>query len=177
MEHFSDLARKRRSHRKFTDETVSEEQIQTLLDAALMSPTSKGMHSCSFCVVESPALLSALSGCKSMGSQFVGGAGCAIVVMADPSVSDVWIEDASAAAMSILYQAEDLGLGACWVQVRNRTAADGEDSEAVVRRILSLAEDKRIVSLVALGHKGMERKEQNMDKIQELKAEKVLRRH
>lgn len=175
MERFSELAKKRRSHRKFTDEKLTEEQIQTLLDAALMSPTSKGMHSYSFCVVESPELLAALSECKSVGSQFVSEARCAIVVMAEPSVSDVWIEDASTAAMSILYQAEDLDLGACWVQVRERNAADGEDSESVVRRLLSLPEDRRIVCFIAIGHKGMERKEQNMERMQSLKEEKVLR--
>lgn len=175
MEQFSELAKKRRSHRKFTADKLTEEQIQSLLDAALMAPTSKGLHSNSFAVVENAELLAALSRCKSMGSQFVADAQCAIVVMAEPGVSDVWIEDASTAAMSVLYQAEDLGLGACWVQVRERTDSDGRDSEAVVREILSISEDKRVVCILALGHKGMERKGQNMDKIELLKQEKVVR--
>ena len=175
MEQFSELARNRRSHRKFTDERVTEEQLQVLLDAALMAPTSKGMHSYSFCVVENAATLAALSQCKSMGSQFLSDAPCAIVVMAEPEISDVWIEDASTAAMSMLYQAEDLGLGACWVQIRERRDADGKDSEEVVRDILSLPASKRVVCLIALGHKGMARKEQNMEKIAALKTEKVVR--
>lgn len=175
MERFSELAKKRRSHRKFTPEKIGEEQIQLLLDAALMAPTSKGLHSYSFCVVEKPELLLALSQSKAMGSQFVADAACAIVVLAEPEISDVWIEDASTAAMSMLYQAEDLGLGACWVQIRERRDADGKDSEEVVRDILSLSASKRVVCLIALGHKGMERKEQNVEKIAALKAEKVVR--
>lgn len=175
MEHFSELAKKRRSHRKFTQEKLGEEQIQTLLDAALMAPTSKGLHSYSFCVVENPELLALLSQCKAMGSQFVAESVCAIVVMAEPEISDVWIEDASTAAMSVLYQAEDLGLGACWVQVRERKDAEGRDSEGIVREILSLPDEKRIVCLIALGHKGMERKGQNMERIEALKQEKVIR--
>lgn len=175
MEHFSELAEKRRSHRKFTDERLTEEQIQSLLDVALMAPTSKGLHSYSFCVVENPEKLTALSQCKDMGSQFVSGASCAIVVMADPEISDVWIEDSSTAAMSILYQSEALGLGACWVQVRNRKDSEGRDSEAVVRGILSLPENFRVVCFLAIGHKGMERKGQNMEKISALKADKVIR--
>lgn len=175
MERFSELAKKRRSHRKFTPEKIAEEQIQLLLDAALMAPTSKGLHSYSFCVVEKPELLLALSHSKAMGSQFVADAACAIVVLAEPEISDVWIEDASTAAMSILYQAEDIGLGACWVQIRERRDADGKDSEEVVRDILSLPASKRVVCLIALGHKGMERKEQNLEKIAALKTEKVVR--
>jgi nitroreductase len=175
MERFSELAKKRRSHRKFTPEKIAEEQIQLLLDAALMAPTSKGLHSYSFCVVEKPELLLALSQSKAMGSQFVVDAACAIVVLAEPEISDVWIEDASTAAMSMLYQAEDIGLGACWVQIRERRDADGKDSEEVVRDILSLPASKRVVCLIALGHKGMERKEQNLEKIAALKTEKVVR--
>jgi nitroreductase len=111
-----------------------------------------------------------------MGSQFVAEAACAIAVMAEPEISDVWIEDASTAAMSMLYQAEDLGLGACWVQVRERKDAEGRDSEDIVREILSLPKEKRIVCLIAFGYKGMERKGQNMEKIEALKQEKVVRK-
>ena len=175
MKQFLELVVNRRSHRKFTDEIVSEEHIQQLLDAALMAPTSKGLHSYSFCVVENKELLVRLSQAKAMGSQFVADAKSAIVVMAEPEISDVWIEDASTAAMTMLYQAEDLGLGACWVQIRERQDANGVDSESIVRDILALPENKRVVCLIALGHKGMERKGQNLEKIAALKAEKVVR--
>lgn len=175
MEHFSDLVKKRRSHRKFTCERVDETQIQTILDAALMAPTSKGLHSYSFYVVENPDLLQRLSACKSVGSQFVADASCAIVVAANPETSDVWIEDASTAATSMLYQAEDLGLGACWVQIRERLDADGNSSENIVRATLSIPETERLVCMIAIGHKGMDRKEQNMDRIEALKQEKVVR--
>lgn len=175
MEEFYELAQKRRSHRKFTPEAIAPEAIQRILEAAMMAPTSKGLHSYSFCVVEDHTLLVRLSQSKSMGSQFVADAKCAIVVMASPAISDVWIEDASTAAMSMLYQAEDLGLGACWVQVRSRKDADGNDSEEIVRGILALPDDTRVVCMVALGHKGMERKPQNMEKIEALIQEKVCR--
>ena len=165
MEQFSELARNRRSHRKFTDERVTEEQLQLLLDAALMAPTSKGMHSYSFCVVENTAMLSALAQCKSVGSQFLSDAPCAIVVMAESETSDVWIEDASVASTMMLLQAEDLGLGACWIQVRERTMPDGSQSEEEVRRILQLPANLRVLSIIALGNKGMERKPFNEERL------------
>ena len=40
MTEFKDLVRLRRSHRKFTEETISEEDMKCILRAALMSPTS-----------------------------------------------------------------------------------------------------------------------------------------
>ena len=147
MEHFSELAEKRRSHRKFTDERLTEEQIQSLLDVALMAPTSKGLHSYSFCVVENPETLVALSQCKDMGSQFASGAQCAIVVMADPEISDVWIEDASTAAMSILYQSEALGLGAVWTGVYPNPELAGPLGE-----FLGLPENVKPLCAIPIGH-------------------------
>lgn len=173
MKDFYELAQKRRSHRKFTPEAITSECMLNILETALMSPTSKGLHSYSFCVVENPELLIRLSAAKAVGGKFVAEAKCAIVVTADPTISDVWIEDASTAAMSMLYQAEDLGLGACWVQVRARKNAEGKNSEDIVREILSIPNNLRVVCMVVLGHKGMERKPQNMEKIQSLMQEKV----
>jgi nitroreductase len=45
MKNFKDLAQIRRSHRKFTDEEISAEDVKLILRAALMSPTSKGQRS------------------------------------------------------------------------------------------------------------------------------------
>ncbi|MBO7497919.1 MAG: nitroreductase family protein, partial [Bacteroidaceae bacterium] len=40
MESFSELIKTRRSMRKFTDEELTQEQVELLLQAALMSPSS-----------------------------------------------------------------------------------------------------------------------------------------
>jgi nitroreductase len=172
---FKDLIKSRRSCRTFTEEPLTEEQVVALMRAALMSPSSHRTNGWQFVLVDDREKLHALSACKEHGSGLIDGAPLAIVVCADSSVSDVWIEDASTAAMSILYQSEALGLGACWVQVRNRKNAEGVDSEVVVRDILSLPENMRVVCFLAIGHKGMERKGQNMEKIAALKADKVIR--
>lgn len=41
MENFSDLIKKRRSTRKFTEEELTQEQVVSLLKAGLMAPSSK----------------------------------------------------------------------------------------------------------------------------------------
>ena len=52
MTEFKDLVRLRRSHRKFTDEEISPEDVQLIMRAALMSPTSKSQRAWQFVVVD-----------------------------------------------------------------------------------------------------------------------------
>lgn len=125
MESFSDLIKNRRSMRKFTDEELTQEEVVALMKAALMAPTSKRSNSWQFVVVDDKETLRKLSRCKEQASQFIADAVLAVVVMADPMASDVWIEDASIASIYLQLQAEDLGLGSCWVQVRERFASPG----------------------------------------------------
>lgn len=165
MENFSELVRLRRSMRKFTDEPLTSEQVETLMRAALMSPSSKGKHSWHFVVVEDQSMLERLSHCKAQGADFLAGAPLAIVVLGDSQESDVWVEDASVASTVLLYAAEDLGLGACWIQVRERYMEDGTPADSVVRALLDIPEPLRVLSIVAVGHKGMERKPFNEDRL------------
>lgn len=158
MEKFSELIKNRRSMRKFTAEELSQEEVVTLLKAALMAPTSKRSNSWQFIVVDDKALLQELSRCKEQASSFIADAALAIVVTADPLASDVWIEDASIASIIIQLQAEDLGLGSCWVQVRERVAASGVPSDEFVREVLDIPLQLQVLSVIAIGHKGMERK-------------------
>ena len=129
MENFSELIKNRRSMRKFTDEELTQDQVVTLMKAALMSPSSKRSNSWQFVVIDDKEVLKELSHCKEQASSFIADAALAIVVMADPLASDVWIEDASIASIMIQLQAEDLGLGSCWVQVRERFTATGMPSD------------------------------------------------
>lgn len=162
---FEKLIAQRRSIRKFTEEQLTEDELRLLLRAALMAPSSKGTHSYEFYVVQDKEKLEVLSHAKDRGAELVSGAPTAIVVAAKPEVSDVWIEDASVASTMLLLQAEDMGLGACWVQIRKRQDEMGKDAEENVRNILSIPSNVRIVSIIAVGHKGMERKPQNEEKL------------
>lgn len=165
MESFSDLVRLRRSMRKFTDEEIPADVVAQLLKSALMAPSSKGKHAWHFVVVDDKAMLEKLALCKAQGADFLAGAPLAIVVVGDSEESDVWIEDASVASTVLLYQAEDLGLGACWIQVRERYTEEGEPADNIVRYLLGIPEPMRVVSIIAVGYKGMERKPFNEDRL------------
>ena len=52
-------------------------------------------------MVDDKEVLKELSHCKEQASSFIADAALAIVVMADPLASDVWIEDASIASIMI----------------------------------------------------------------------------
>jgi len=158
MEQFSELIKNRRSIRKFTSEDLKQEEVVNLLKAALMSPSSKRTNPWQFIVVDDKETLDKLAHCKENSASFIADATLAIVVAADPLASDVWIEDASIASIMIQLQAEDLGLGSCWVQVRERYTATGMSSDEYVHGILDIPMQLQVLSIIAIGHKGMERK-------------------
>ena len=152
--------------RKFTEEELTQEEVVALLRAALMSPSSKRTNSWQFVVVDDRETLQKLSRCKEMASSFLADAALGIVVMADPLASDVWIEDAAIASLMIQLQAEDLGLGSCWIQVRERFTPEGIPSGEFVHDVLDIPLQLQVLSIVAVGHKGMERKPFNEEHLQ-----------
>ena len=166
MEQCSDLIKNRRSMRKFTEEELTQDQVVTLLKAALMSPSSKRSNPWQFIAVGNKEILQKLSLCKTMGASFLSDASLGIVVLADPLASDVWIEDAAIASLMIQLQAEDLGLGSCWIQVRERFTASGVPSNEYVHEVLDIPLHLQVLSIVAVGHKGMERKPFNEEHLQ-----------
>jgi nitroreductase len=162
---FCELAQQRRSHRKFTEQEVDAEALRLILRAGLMSPTSKGQRAWQFVVVEDKTDLEKIADAKDMGSQFLKGAPVAIVVLGDPMQNDCWVEDGSIAAVSMQYQAEELGLGSCWIQMRGRGLSDGTTADEVIRGVLGIPDNMNVLCVLAIGHKADERKPQNEDKL------------
>lgn len=166
MRKFEQLIKERRSTRNFTDELLRQEDVEILLKAALMSPTSKNTTEWSFIVVENKQTLELLAGCKAHGAAMIGKAPLAIVVCADPFLNDVWIEDAAIASIYIQLQAEDLGLGSCWVQIRNRETKNGSSSEEYVREVLNIPMHMQVLSIIPIGYKAKSRDPFDENKLQ-----------
>jgi len=147
----TDLMLKRRSTRKFNDDPITKEELEKILEAALLAPTSMNRKPCNFMVVERKEVLKELSECKDHGANLIEGADKAIVVIADTLIADTWIEDSSIALTHMHLMATELDIGSCWVQVHLRNK-DGEDSEEIVKNILKIDDHYRIVGILALGH-------------------------
>lgn len=156
MEDFATLIRNRRSTRRFTDELLTPEQVAAILRAGLMAPSSKRRNPWQFVVVEDKEMLQALSGCKPHGAAFVAGCALAVVVLADVMASDVWVEDAAIASIYMQLQAEDLGLGSCWCQLRNRQTENEEEAAQYVRNLLNIPYRMEVLSIIGIGHKQKE---------------------
>ena len=171
MEHFKALVQQRRSNRKFTNQQVDAEDVQLILRAALMSPTAKNSRAWRFVVVDNKTDIEKMSEAKNSGAAFLSGAPLAIVVLGNPDEDECWIEDGSIAAVTMQYQAEELGLGSCWIQMRGRGLSDGTSADDIIHGILSLPEEMRVLCVLAIGHPADERPLQNEDR---LKWENVM---
>ncbi len=149
---FIDLVRSRKTCRRFTDEPLSEEEASLIVEAGDKAPSSRNLRPVRLVPVADVGRIRELALCKDHGSDALLTATFAVVVAADPSVCDVWIEDASLATIFMQMEAEDLGLGSCWVQVRLRTG-DGEPAEDRVRRAMGLDPSWKVLSIVAFGRR------------------------
>lgn len=155
----------RRSIRKFTADAVTEQDVKELKRAALSAPTSKNGHPWQFVFVTNADVIRQLSQCKDAGAQFLETAPLAVVVMADPEKSDVWIEDASIAAAFIQLQAESLGLGSCWCQVRKRGFGDGRNAEEIVRNIVGAPDTLAVECIIGIGYREKPRSAYSDDRL------------
>lgn len=153
-----DLLKTRRSIRKFQDKKVEKEKLDAILKGALLSPSSKGKMPWEFVVASNEELVKKLSQCKEQGSKFLAGAPLAIVVAADPEVSDVWIEDASIASVIIQLTAHSLGLDSTWIQIRERFHKDNVKAEDYVKQVLGIPEKYSVECIIAIGYKDEEKK-------------------
>lgn len=148
-----ELLLKRRSIRQFKDKKVEKEKIENILKCALVSPSSRSVMPWYFTVVDNKDTIKKLSKSKLHGSELIEGSPLAIVVSADPSKTDVWIEDCSIACTIIQLAAEDLGLSSCWVQIRGRMHNDNETSEDFVKKTLNIPKEMVIEAVIAIGYK------------------------
>ena len=93
-------------------------------------------------------------------------AGCAILVFANPEKTDVWVEDCSIALTLMQMEAQKLGLGSCWVQIRNRQAqGEQQSSNALVKALLNVPEQYDVLAILALGEPDEKKTPYQLDKL------------
>jgi nitroreductase len=147
-----DLLYKRRSIRKYQQIPVEREKIEQLTKAALLAPSAKSAMSQKFIIIEDKKVLEELSHVRDHASSYLRYAPLAIVVLGDSDVIDVWTEDTSIAATIIQLTATSLGLGSCWIQIRNRMHAPDVTAEDYVKKLLSIPDQLKVECMIALGY-------------------------
>jgi nitroreductase len=141
-----DWIKARRSIREYTSQPVTDEQIQTLLEAAMAAPSSSNLKPWEFIVVRDAGLKQELSQVHAY-ADMAADASVVFVVCGRPGDSRHWVEDCSAATENLLLAATALGLGAVWVGIYPRPERENE-----VQRILHLPEGWRALCIVPVGH-------------------------
>ena len=141
----------RRSIRKYTEEDVSKEDLEKILEAAICAPSAGNRQAWDFVVVRDDSVKKALVG-AALGQKFIAEAPVVIVVCANMERSAAryrargsglyCIQDTAAAIQNMLLAITALGLGACWI---------GAFHEEGVTKILELPASVRPVAILPIG--------------------------
>jgi nitroreductase len=153
---FNELVEKRRSVRLYTERPVEAGKIDAIIEAALRSPTGAARRPWTFVVITDKTLREKLSVAKPGGAAFVKDAPVAVVVCGDPSVSGLWVEDCSIAAVTMQYAAHALGLGSRWAHMNGNNFADGTTSTQYIATLLGLPDSLTVLCIIAIGYPGEE---------------------
>lgn len=161
-----ELLRERRTIRQYSNQPVSPEKTELLKEAVLRSPSSKNINPWEFIFIDDVDTILQLEDCKPHGTKPLQTARLAVVICANENKNDVWIEDCSIAAILLQLTAQSLGLGSCWVQIRNRMHSDTVSAEKYIQDLLNIPENFRVLNIVTIGYPIEERKGKPYEELQ-----------
>jgi nitroreductase len=117
MENLLDLIYTRRSVREFSDEAVTNKQVDTMLKAAMAAPSFKNLQPWHFVVVRKRKTLDKLAQVHKY-AYMLKTAPLAVIVCGDQEESELhWVEDTCVATQNLLLAAGALGLGGVWISL------------------------------------------------------------
>ena len=147
-----EILRKRRSIRKYTDQKIEQGKIELLKEAVLRAPTSKNLNPWEFIFIDDLEIIAQLKNCKPHGANPLATAPLAVIVCADETINDAWVEDCSIASIILQLTAQSLELGSCWVHVHNRMHSEDMSSERYIQNLINIPEDFRVLNIISIGY-------------------------
>jgi nitroreductase len=153
-----DLIKNRKSVRDFRDTPVERDKIMMCLEAARLAPSASNSQPWRFIVVDDKELKDRLCDAAFGGLYFINSfcktAPVMVVVISEKSKflariggmfrgTKYYLIDIGAACEHFVLEAEDLGLGTCWI---------GWFNEGGAKTVLDIPKDKKIDILIALGY-------------------------
>lgn len=141
-----DTIRTRRSVRKFTEEPVSEEAVDAILEAGRWAPSGLNNQPWRFAVVRNREIITRISKLTHYG-RIVLGAQVLIPVFLDTAKiyhREKDIQGIGACLQNMLLEVHGLGLGAVWL---------GEiiKSNQQIKSLLGLGDELELMAVIALG--------------------------
>ena len=115
-----DAIMKRKSIRKYTQQEISEEDLQTILKAGMSGPVCVNARDWSFIVVRSPEMLNKMADANGRPAEPLRKAALGILVCGDmqrafPRAPEYWVIDGAIAAQNMILAAQALGIGSVWL--------------------------------------------------------------
>lgn len=110
-----ELIKKRRSVREFTDQEISDSDIQKILEAGVAAPSAKNQQPWEFIVIKDKSILNKLS--ETLSPLYAKSKVTIILCMRkdgllSPSRPD---QDMSACMQNMMLEATYLNIGSCWI--------------------------------------------------------------
>ncbi len=110
----------RKSTRKFSDKSISNETIQTLLKAAMSGPTCVNSRPWEFIVVNDKNLLNQMADANGRPAEPLRNATLGILVCGNldrtfKPAQEYWVVDCSIAIQNMILAAQDQGVGSVWL--------------------------------------------------------------
>ncbi len=141
----------RTSIREYTNDEISQEELEDLLRAGMSAPSSRDRRPWQFIVISDKELLSRL-GEKLTNASILKNTDKAIIVCGDTLISDnCWYLDCAAATQNILIAAASMDIGAVWTAVYPYA-----EREQIVNEVLELPQHIRALAIVPLGYPAKE---------------------
>ncbi|MGD8537616.1 MAG: nitroreductase family protein [Candidatus Aminicenantes bacterium] len=147
-----DTIRERRSVRVYKSDPIPTESLLRVLEAARLAPSGKNLQPWKFIVVRDKELKKKLA--KASNAQdFIAEAPLVLVACGFPEecyrsmgrYMKSWPVDVTIALEHLILQAQEEGLGTCWI---------GSFEEVEVKSLLSVPENVRVLALTPLGYPG-----------------------
>ena len=150
-----DFIKQRRSCRAFTTESIPENDVQTILDCALASPSGMGRQTWQFTAITDTAkiqkLAKAVAEALGFPSSYDMYNPAVLIITSNDKESPFRVVDNACAMENIYLAAEALGLGCVWINQVN----DCFDNPAVraILREFGIPDTHGVYGSAAIGHK------------------------
>lgn len=142
---FLDLARRRRSVRRYRPDPVPEELLQQVLEAGRWAPSAVNSQPWEFVVVRDPQVKQALYDLATVaGLRWPHLLSAPVViVLTARKLTSYARDDCIFAAQNMMLCATDVGLGTCYI---------GGFAEARIRKLLAVPEGHVVPGMITLGY-------------------------
>jgi nitroreductase len=153
---FLQVIEKRKTFRKYSEKPVERELLDAIINVAQTAPSSRNSKSTAFMIVEDRDTLDALSQMRDYGASPLKSAQAAILVMGDPSKTDLWVDNCAISATFIQLAVTSMDLVSCWIHINKRPVLrdepDGASSDDYVVDLLGIKEGLKPYCIVAIGY-------------------------